>query len=94
MRIAIGSLFQESNEFVSLPTELDLFRNSYLYERDELFRLAGTNTEVAGLRSLRFCFRRLLRVPQRSNPIPFTGRRAHRRRIAFITRVHDRNFGG
>ncbi len=49
MRIAIGSLFQESNEFVSLPTELDLFRNSYLYERDELFRLAGTNTEVAGM---------------------------------------------
>lgn len=48
MRIAVGSLFQESNEFVSKHTELDLFQNSYIYEGEDLHLLAPTNTEVAG----------------------------------------------
>ena len=49
MRIAIGSIFQESNEFVTVQTELDLFRNSYVYERDDLFRLTDADCEVAGM---------------------------------------------
>jgi len=48
-RIAIGSIFQESNEFVAVHTELDLFRNTYVYEGDDLFQLAGTEVEIAGM---------------------------------------------
>lgn len=48
-RIAIGSIFQESNEFVKIRTELDLFRNTYVHERQALLSLAGTDCEVAGM---------------------------------------------
>jgi len=48
-RIAVGSIFQESNEFVLTRTELDLFRNTYVHERDALFALTGTDCEVAGM---------------------------------------------
>ncbi len=41
MRIAVGSLMQETNSFVPLPTTLDTFRNYYLLYGDEL--LTGYN---------------------------------------------------
>ena len=49
LRIAIGSIFQESNEFVAVHTELDLFRNTYVHEGVDLFQLAGTGVEIAGM---------------------------------------------
>ena len=51
-RIAVGSIYQEGNSFVNTRTDLDLFRNSYLLEGDELLKLAGTHTEVAGILSV------------------------------------------
>lgn len=48
-RIAVGSIFQESNEFVTTQTDLALFRNTYVHERDALLQLAGTDCEVAGV---------------------------------------------
>src|SRR5262245_29687476 len=48
-RIAVGQISQESNSFVAVPTEVDLFRNSYLYEGDDLLTLATSDTEVAGM---------------------------------------------
>ena len=48
-RIAIGQISQESNSFVSALAEIDLFRNSYLHEGDELFQLASSDTEIAGM---------------------------------------------
>ena len=53
LRIAVGSIFQESNHFAATRTSLELFRNSYVLERDQLFELAGTDSEVAGI--LRVC---------------------------------------
>ena len=49
MRIGIGSIFQESNQFAATQTGLDLFRNSYVHEGDALLQLAGTDCEVAGI---------------------------------------------
>ena len=50
LRIAVGQISSESNHFVPFFCELDLFRNTgYLYENDDLFQLAGTDTEVAGI---------------------------------------------
>ena len=49
MRIGIGSIFQESNQFAATQTDLDLFRNSYVHEGDALLQLAGTDCEVAGI---------------------------------------------
>ncbi len=51
-RIAVGSIYQEGNSFVNTRTDLDLFQNSYLLERDELLELAATQTEVAGVLSV------------------------------------------
>ena len=48
-RIAIGSIFQESNHFAATRTDLDLFRNTYILEGDDLLRLAGTDSEIAGM---------------------------------------------
>ena len=49
-RIAVGQISSESNHFVSIPCELDFFRNTgYLLEREKLFMLAGTDNEVAGM---------------------------------------------
>ena len=36
MRIGIGSIFQESNQFAATQTDLALFRNSYVHEGDAL----------------------------------------------------------
>ena len=47
-RIAIGQISQESNAFVTWRTELAHFRNSYLLERDDIYSLTGSQTEVAG----------------------------------------------
>lgn len=52
MRIAVGSLFQESNRFVAQPTTLETFRRTYVYEGEDMFKLRGTSTEVAGLLSV------------------------------------------
>lgn len=49
LRIAVGQISQESNSFVAVATELDAFHNSYLRIGDELFGLAGSDTEVAGM---------------------------------------------
>ena len=49
MRIGVGSIFQESNQFAATQTGLDLFRNSYVHEGDALLQLAGTDCEVAGI---------------------------------------------
>ena len=49
MRIGVGSIFQESNQFAATQTDLPLFRNSYVHEGDALLRLAGTDCEVAGM---------------------------------------------
>lgn len=49
IRIGVGSIFQESNQFAATQTKLSLFRNSYLHEGEDLFRLAGTDCEVAGI---------------------------------------------
>ena len=40
-RIAVGSIYQEGNSFVNTRTDLDLFQNSYLLERDELLELGS-----------------------------------------------------
>jgi microcystin degradation protein MlrC len=47
-RIAVGQLSQESNSFVSVLAELELFENSYLFEGEDLLALTGSTTEVAG----------------------------------------------
>ena len=49
LRIAVGQISQESNSFVDTRTGLDLFRNSYLCEGDEILTLRSTDTEVAGM---------------------------------------------
>ncbi len=49
MRIGVGSIFQESNQFAATQTDLALFRNSYVHEGDALLQLAGTDCEVAGI---------------------------------------------
>ncbi len=49
MRIGVGSIFQESNQFAATQTDLALFRNSYVYEGDAFLQLAGTDCEVAGM---------------------------------------------
>ena len=49
MRIGVGSIFQESNQFAATQTDLSLFRNSYVHEDDALFQLAGADCEVAGI---------------------------------------------
>ena len=49
IRIGVGSIFQESNQFAATQTDLSLFRNSYVHEGDTLLQLAGTDCEVAGM---------------------------------------------
>jgi len=49
MRIAIGSIFHETSHFLTTCTELDQWRHTYVHEGDELFELAGTDCEVAGM---------------------------------------------
>ncbi len=49
MRVGVGSIFQESNQFAATQTDLSLFRNSYVHEGGALFQLAGTDCEVAGI---------------------------------------------
>ena len=49
-RIAVGQISSESDHFVSSTCELDFFRNTgYLLERDDLFKLQGTGSEIAGI---------------------------------------------
>ena len=49
MRVGVGSIFQESNQFAATQTDLSLFRNSYVHEGDALLQLAGSDCEVAGI---------------------------------------------
>lgn len=49
-RIAVGQISSESNHFVFSLCDLDFFRaTGFLYERDDLFKLRGTDGEVAGI---------------------------------------------
>jgi microcystin degradation protein MlrC len=48
-RVAIGSIFQESNHFAARRTDLALFRNTYILEGEEVLGLAGTDCETAGM---------------------------------------------
>jgi microcystin degradation protein MlrC len=49
-RVAIGQISSESSHFVSFLCELELFRETgFLYEGNELFKLAGTDGEVGGM---------------------------------------------
>lgn len=47
-RVAIGSIFAESSHFLTTRIDRSYFENTYIYERDDLFRLAGTDCEIAG----------------------------------------------
>ena len=47
-RVAVGQISQESNSFVSVLTDIDLFRNSYLYDGAELLDVVrGKSTREA-----------------------------------------------
>ena len=49
MRIAIGSLMQESNSFSPLPTTVATFESYYVYRGDEILtRYGDARTEVPG----------------------------------------------
>jgi microcystin degradation protein MlrC len=53
MRIAIGSLFQESNTFSPRPTTLESFQAVYLWRGDEVFsKLRGARIEIPGCLSV------------------------------------------
>jgi microcystin degradation protein MlrC len=53
MRIAIGSLFQESNTFSPRPTTLESFEAVYLWRGDEVFsKLRGARIEIPGCLSV------------------------------------------
>jgi microcystin degradation protein MlrC len=53
MRIAIGSLFQESNTFSPRPTTLESFEAVYLWRGEEMFsRLRGARIEIPGYLSV------------------------------------------
>src|SRR5438270_12662330 len=53
MRIAVGQISSESNHFVTLPCELEFFRQTgFIFEERDLFELRGTGGEVAGMLSV------------------------------------------
>jgi microcystin degradation protein MlrC len=47
-RVAIGSIFAESSHFLTTRIDRFYFENTYIYERNDLFKLAGTDCEIAG----------------------------------------------
>lgn len=49
LRIAVGSISQETNHFVTIRTDLSLFQSSIFLEGDALFALANSNHEVGGM---------------------------------------------
>ncbi|HWE60355.1 MAG TPA: M81 family metallopeptidase [Chloroflexota bacterium] len=50
LRIALGQISTESNQFVSFPCELELFRRTgFLHERGDVFQLAGSGGEIGGM---------------------------------------------
>ncbi len=49
LRIAIGSIFQETNTFLAARTTLDLWRNTFIYERGDMFKLRDSDSEIAGI---------------------------------------------
>ena len=53
MRIAIGSLFQESNTFSPRPTTIESFEAVYLWRGDEAFsKLRTARIEIPGILSV------------------------------------------
>ena len=49
MRIAIGSIMQETNTFAPMPTDMEVFAAGYLWRGAELLeRYAGMRVEMAG----------------------------------------------
>ena len=49
LRIAIGGVFQETSQFLTTRTELDLWKNTYVHHGGDLLQLAGTDCENAGM---------------------------------------------
>lgn len=53
MRVAIGSIMQESNSFVPFQTNLDHFQNNYFYEGEQVLSAFGeARVEVPGMLSV------------------------------------------
>ena len=52
LRIAIGGIFQETSQFLTTRTDLDLWENTYIHHGDDLLQLAGTDCENAGMLSV------------------------------------------
>ena len=53
MRIAIGSIFQETNTFSPRPTTLESFEAVYLWRGDEVFsKLQKARIEIPGILSV------------------------------------------
>lgn len=48
-RVAVASIWMETNTFSPRLASIDDFRGNYWYEGDEIDRLRGMNTEVAGV---------------------------------------------
>ncbi len=49
LRIAIGGIFQETSQFLTTRTDLDLWQNTYIHKGNDLLQLAGTDCESAGM---------------------------------------------
>ena len=49
LRVAIGGIFQETSQFLTTQTNLDLWENTYIHKGPEVFQLFGTDCETAGI---------------------------------------------
>jgi microcystin degradation protein MlrC len=48
-RVAIGSIFAESSHFLTTRIDLSYFENTYVYQGGDIFKLVGTDCEIAGI---------------------------------------------
>jgi microcystin degradation protein MlrC len=49
LRIAIGSMSNETSHFLTTISELEHWQNNYVLYEDDLFQLAGTDCEISGM---------------------------------------------
>lgn len=49
LRIAIGSMSNETSHFLTTISELEHWQNNYVLYEDELFQLVGTDCEISGM---------------------------------------------
>ena len=49
LRVAVGGILQETSQFLTTQTNLDLWKNTYIHKDSELFQLFGTDCETAGM---------------------------------------------